>query len=186
TSYSIFRRIGNGDFELLSNTTKLSYLIENEVRFTNASYYIVAYNDTQKSNKSQQVDTLISVLDSVQNIQVTVNGLNVELVWDEVEYALQYDIYRKVNYKSFEKIIQTNKTNFIDFNVSNNSTILYYIVAVRESVQSGYNQDYIRIQTKLVSSKNTNDIKFYLSIAVLVIIILGLILLLLKSKKSKQ
>ena len=156
-SYNIYRAKYNPDeevdftqFFLLENTTSIQY-----TDFINADqtwlYYVKAVNAKGESYASNIVKGSTStklevesevVLLAPQNLQLGDGGSDITLIWDRVEGAQTYMVYRDitgVSHAEFEAVTEwpgSENTFIIDVNVESGVNYHYYVTAVTDVQES--------------------------------------------------
>ena len=146
-SYELYRSVNDGEYQLISTQTELSYLEADAVLDSKYSYKVkVIAEDPMLNNESAAK----SVYCSCGNPTVTgkLNGKKPMVSWEAVEGATQYHVYRSTKSGSgYKKVATTTGLSYTDKKATKGKTYYYKVIAATEVSSSAYS-NYVKLKSK--------------------------------------
>ena len=142
TEYRIYRGPSAGDEEFIASVPPWkTFYIDHTRRGGRYYYYIIAVNDIGSSERSDEIrPEIIKTLSPPTELSYRIEGNRVNITWKPSEASdipvKEYMVFRGEEHGHEDYIGSTNRTYFIDRNVSAGKTYYYYIKAVNDLGES--------------------------------------------------
>ncbi len=139
-TYILLRSTNGGDWKEIEETTSRSYTDYN-VKNGNTYYYtVVAYNNTTVSGYNPNGAKCFYISAPVLVSVTTAEDGKFKLLWDSVNKAESYNVYRKATGESgWTKVANVKTAEYIDTSCQRNKVYTYTVRAVIGKNQSAYN-----------------------------------------------
>lgn len=138
TSYVVYRKTSGTSFTKLKEVTTTSYVDKSYISGVEYTYIVRANNTTGESADSNPPVSYsfigTPVIKSVSAIRNTI-----KIVWDKVDGAEGYKVYRSEEGGSWKNIGTVNTTEFVDENCEGGVYYKYTVKAFAGSFESYYN-----------------------------------------------
>ena len=132
-SYDIYRK-DNGEYKLIYSTSDLSYL-DNNVSFGQLySYKIIPMKNLVNNGKiygTYSNESTILLIDSIKETGIKVTKKidnSIHISWNEVEYATEYVVLRKIIGGDWEELFKTTNTSYLDNDINNSKSYQYNVI----------------------------------------------------------
>ncbi len=147
--YRAYRRIGSEKWELIGKTTSTSITDKKAVAGTTYTYTVRA-EDADGNLSSYNKDGLTwTFFPAPELVSVTKGEKGVKVVWDAVEGAVKYRVYRKTEGEKWTFMKAVKKTSFTDTSAETGKTYFYTVRALDgNGVMSGYHSTGLSIEVK--------------------------------------
>lgn len=142
TGYQIFKKVGNGEFESLTEVGNSSSFTDKKISPNQTyTYLIKAFNSSAVSGYNEKQATAFYLAAPKINGANTASGI--KLSFKKVELAKEYILYRKDSQDSAYKKYKTLKTtSLLDKNVSENILYSYKLKIVKDKTFSDYGEEF--------------------------------------------
>ncbi|MFS1517189.1 hypothetical protein V1503_12100 [Bacillus sp. SCS-151] len=147
TTYNVYRSTTiNGPYiSVAQNVTATNYIDVDVTNNTTYYYVVTAVNEQGESEYSEGVSSTPGVLvpSAPTGITIVNEEGQVTVSWGEVTNATTYNVYRSttINGPYISVAQNVNETNYIDVDITNNTTYYYVVTAVNEQGESGYSEE---------------------------------------------
>lgn len=142
-SYRIYRKVTDGSWKLLAkDLTELSYTDTAAEPGVTYYYSVRAYSDGLYSARHNS-EYIIRLEQPKMTVTNKYNGIKV--VWNEVEGAESYNVYRKLPDGSLKRLANVTETSYVDKSAEGDTTYYYTVRAKNGSTLSSNNRR-VRIQ----------------------------------------
>jgi len=142
-SYAIYRSENGGDYQLLTNTTSVSYKDTTAQADNKYSYYVVTVGKSEIFNSAPSAikSTTLTVKAPKLTGSTGANG-SPGITWATVENAVSYQVYRSTkSSKGYSLLATVETTSYTDTTAATGKTYYYKVIAVgtnTESAMSSY------------------------------------------------
>lgn len=99
-------------------------------------------------------------------VELTTTDDGIELTWNAIDGAEEYEIYRKKEDSTYSRIAITNLTSYTDETVEDDITYTYYVQPVSESTTWGYEEASIVRESE--KTKASTKFSKYLGVVVVI------------------
>ena len=145
--YWIFLEV-DGEAQLLTTTTKLSFVDESAAPGETRTYAVWAVNADPVCNSAMDAYTVTATCAQPKIKGAVGETGKPEITWDAVEGATRYVIYRSTSKsKNYKAIDETESLTFTDTTATKGKTYYYKVVAVCEDTESAQSA-YAKVKSK--------------------------------------
>ncbi len=129
-SYDVYRAAGDGEFAKIKTGVTASYYVDTNIEAdATYTYKIVAIYENGYTSSDKTATAQIAKLAAPQNVTVTYDGTEHTVVWDQVEGAENYEVYRIVNDGTEVYVEPTKELTISDFASDLNAKYTYKVYA---------------------------------------------------------
>ena len=160
-SYDIYRATAaDGEFEKIANQTEVSYKDLDTAADTDYWYKVqaIAAKEEMNSNLSAAKKIHTTLAKPVVTFAIDDATGKPMLTWEEVEGAVEYQVYRSTkSTSSYKKVNTTTDLTYMDTSVGVAKGYYYKVIAVSENVKSAYSA-YKKLTAKCAQPVVTLDV----------------------------
>ncbi len=154
-SYNVYRTVESGSLRCVAIALKpeVDSFVDTSAKVGKVyTYSVVTVCDGVNSAKSVESESICYTEGPVlTDAQVDDDGIYIN--WEEVSYAVSYNVYRKTADGEYSFLANTTELFYEDYNVEEGETYFYKVSSVNECNEGAMSSDYFEL-TKISAPKN--------------------------------